>query len=75
MILGALLLLIAVTAIFCLKRNGTSFISAVSTGVVDKCMRVPLLSQWHLAGRARDAKSLVMCKTVPCTRELSYPKS
>uniref|UniRef100_A0A8D1Q450 Programmed cell death 1 ligand 1 n=1 Tax=Sus scrofa TaxID=9823 RepID=A0A8D1Q450_PIG len=74
-ILGALLLLIAVTAIFCLKRNGTSFISAVSTGVVDKCMRVSLLSQWHLAGRARDAKSLVMCKTVPCTRELSYPKS
>lgn len=75
-ILGALLLFLSVTLtiIFYLKRDGISFIVIVSIGVEEKCMRVLLLSQWHLVGRARDAKSPVICRTVPCNRELFYPK-
>ncbi|XP_060265410.1 programmed cell death 1 ligand 1 isoform X1 [Ovis aries] len=75
-ILGALFLFLHVTlaVIFCLKRNGISFIVTVSGGVVEKCMRVLLLSQWHLPGRARDGTSPVMCRTVPCIRKLFYPK-
>ena len=75
-ILGALLLFLSVTLtiIFCLKRDGISFIVIVSIGVEEKCMRVLLLSQWHLVGRARDAKSPVICRIVPCNRELFYPK-
>ncbi|XP_029059834.1 programmed cell death 1 ligand 1 isoform X1 [Monodon monoceros] len=75
-ILGALLLFLNVTLtiIFCLKRDGISFIVIVSIGVEEKCMRVLLLSQWHLVGRARNAKSPVICRTAPCNRELFYPK-
>ena len=75
-ILGALFLFLHVTlaVIFCLKRNGISFIVTVSGGVVEKCMRVLLLSQWHLPGRARDGTSPVMCRTVPGIRKLFYPK-
>ena len=75
-ILGAVFLFLHVTlaVIFCLKRNGISFIVTDSGRVVEKCMRVLLLSWWHLLGRVRDATSPVMCRTVPCIGKLFYPK-
>lgn len=68
-ILGIIpLLFVALTVIFCLKRDGISFIAMVSTVDVGECMGV-LLSQWHLVGRAEDTKSAGQCH-----REPSYPK-
>lgn len=54
MILGALLLFLSVTLtiIFCLKRDGISFIVVVSIGVEEKCMRV-LLVTMALSGQSQ----------------------
>lgn len=37
-------------------------------------MGVLLLFQWHLVGKAKDAKSAVRCRAVPSNRELSHPQ-
>ena len=73
--LGALFLFLHVTlaVVFCLKRDGISFIVTVSGGAAGKCMRELLLSQWHLLGRAGGATSPAMCRTVPCIGKLFYP--
>lgn len=54
--LGAVLLFFgaALTFLFCLRKDGISLIAMVSPGDV-KYVKISLLAQWHLLGRARDA--------------------
>lgn len=74
-ILGAILLLfVALAVVFCLQRDGISFIERVFTWAVGKCKGMLRLPQWYLVGRAKDAKPAVMCRAVPRNREQSYPK-
>ena len=76
MILGAILLfLVVVPAVtFCLKKqDGISFIAVGAPGIWASVWGA-VVATVALIGRARAAKSCVMCRIVPCSRGPSRPK-